>query len=108
MYVQMDQLTETIKFYTASAFGIALSFSTIDIILKFTLLLVTICYTAYKLFRMVKEDIDKRANKIVENQKEIKEMLKDEETDEFRKHVKKFINEQREETSEKSRTQSKS
>lgn len=84
MYVNknMGKIFEDIKFYFISGGAFAFSFAAINDLFKFILLLVSIIYTGYKLFRMVKEDIEKQTEQLEELTdviEEVKEIVKDEE-----------------------------
>ena len=68
---------ETLKIYGLNASAILISFTHIDQFLKLTLLLVTICYTAYKFIRLIRADIRRNTDRIVQKIDEVKEEIEE-------------------------------
>lgn len=59
----MFNLYETAKVYFIASSGIVVSFTVINDVLKFALLVATFIYTSYKVYRMVIDDAERRKDK---------------------------------------------
>lgn len=61
--LDMDKIIEDLRFYFVAGSGFAVTFANINTVLKFALLVLSIIYTAYKVFRMIREDIRQQAER---------------------------------------------
>lgn len=58
----ISNMVENLRFYSVAGGGFLVSLTTLNTMLKFALLFVSVVYTTYKIARMIREDFKKDKN----------------------------------------------